>query len=254
MDPVDPEAFEVLTPLVQGQRRVLGDALVGTYLFGSAATGWFEPGVSDVDTVVVLRADPTDDQHVALEHLHADLVAELPSWDGRVESVYLSRRALVSSLRTRASAARISPGEPFHAITVDPRWVLDWYPLRTYGIALTGPPVHEVAPPISKRTYVAALRRDLLDPSWPEPRDRAGDRCYAILTMCRGLRTCLTGEHVSKREGARWAAALMPVHGRAIADAVAWRARPTEEDADRLSGDATRSLVLEVQRRLSDVA
>jgi hypothetical protein len=254
MDSLAPEARAVLALLVQGQRLVLGDELAGSYLFGSAATGWFEPGTSDVDTVAVLRSDPTPTQLARLGELHADIVRGLPGWDDRVEAVYLSRAALASSLRTSAPAARISPGEAFHPITVDPSWVLDWYPLRTVGLPLTGPPVREVAPSVSRPTYLAAVRRHLVDPAWLAPRDRVGDRSYAILTMCRGLRTCATGEHVSKREGAAWASSIMAAHAPLIADALAWRANPSDEDADRLPEEWTRSLILEVRRRVAGEA
>lgn len=255
VDALDPGARAVLTRLVAGQRRVLGEHLVGVYLFGSAATGWFEPGISDVDTVVVLRADPTDDELVDLGRLHADIVSEFPAWDGRVEAVYLSRRALASSLHGSEPAARISPGEPFHPITVDPGWVLDWYALRAQGVALDGPPVEEVAPTVSEQTYVSAVRQHLLDSRWLESRGRDGERCYAVLTMCRGLRTCTSGEHVSKRDGATWASAIMPEHADVIAGALAWRAqRPDAKDDGLVPADATRRLIVDVQRRIGEVA
>ena len=57
----DPEVRELLQRLTGGQEDVLGDDLLGSYVFGSVATGDFEAGISDVDTVTVLRADPTSD-------------------------------------------------------------------------------------------------------------------------------------------------------------------------------------------------
>ena len=113
----DADADSVLSLLVGGQRRVLGTDLVGSYLFGSAATGAFEPGVSDLDTVAVLQHDPTERQLARLRVLHASIVRAMPEWDGRVEAVYLSTHAL-TNFRTTSPAARISPGEPFHPIEV----------------------------------------------------------------------------------------------------------------------------------------
>ncbi len=164
MGTIDPDAVAVLSLLRDGQRRVLGADLVGSYLFGSAATGTFEPGSSDVDTIAVLRSDPTDTHLGSLRELHAGIVREMPDWDDRVEAVYLSTHALMN-FRTTSPAARISPGEPFHPIEVDGRWLIDWYQLRTVGIALYGPPATQVAPPIMEGEYVEAVRQHLLAPS-----------------------------------------------------------------------------------------
>jgi hypothetical protein len=243
----DADADSVLSLLVGGQRRVLATDLAGSYLFGSAATGAFEPGVSDLDTVALLRSDPTERQLARLRVLHASIVREMPEWDGRVEAVYVSTHAL-TNFRTTSPAARISPGEPFHPIEVDHRWLIDWYQLRAVGIALHGPPVAHVAPLITHGEYVEGVRQHLSDPEWRDATVTLGDRSYAILSMCRGLRTCRTGEHISKREGARWASQLMPEHAALIEDALAWRARPEDRPGScRMSQEATRRFISEVQ-------
>src|SRR5712691_7513272 len=107
---MDPDVGELLSRLVDGQRRALGESLVGAYLFGSVATGDFEPGVSDVDTVTVLWSDLETE---SLEKLHQDIVEEVPGWDDRVEVVYLSTHALDTFRSDVSTGARVSPGEPF---------------------------------------------------------------------------------------------------------------------------------------------
>jgi predicted nucleotidyltransferase len=106
----DPEVSELLRRLTQGQEDVLGDDLLGSYVFGSVASGDFEPGISDVDTVTVLRADPTPDQLTALGCLHEEIVEDVPGWEDRVEVVHLSSRALESFRTSSSPAARISRG------------------------------------------------------------------------------------------------------------------------------------------------
>lgn len=105
MPDVHPEAEEILDRLVEDQHALFGDDLVGTYLFGSAATGDFEPGVSDVDTVAVLRSDPTAQQLSDLDALHRAIVEDSSAWDDRVEAVYLSVAAL-SAFRARGGRPR----------------------------------------------------------------------------------------------------------------------------------------------------
>jgi hypothetical protein len=240
----------VLDRLVTGQRRVLGEDLVGSYLFGSAATGDFQPGVSDVDTIAVLRADPNAVQLHVVGRLHDEIAQEMPEWQGLIEAVYLSAHALQRFRSGVFPAARIAPGEPFHAIDVDDRWLIDWYQVRRVGITLTGPPASSVVPPIPQDEWARAVRRHLLE--WPED-DAAlegpGDLAYAIVSMCRGLRAVRSGEHVSKEEGARWASVAMPDHTDLIAAALSWRARPS--DGSVLGGparDETRRFISEVKR------
>jgi hypothetical protein len=247
----DPSVEELLTRLVRGQEHALGVQLLGTYLFGSAVTGDFDAGISDVDTVAVLRADPGSAQFTALERLHRDIVEETPEWEDRVEAVYLSARALSAFRTTSSPAARISPGEPFHAIEIDHRWLIDWYQLREVGVASSGPPAESLVPPVSHVEFVEAVRQLVL--AWPDPADElltSGDHAYAVLTMCRASRTWRTGEHVSKREAARWACETLPAHADLIRDALIWRAR--SRDRVQPDGEATREgtkrSVKEVQR------
>jgi hypothetical protein len=246
----DPSAEKLLARLADGQETALGADLLGSYVFGSVVTGDFDPGISDVDTVVVLRSDLTATQLAALERLYHDIVDEMPEWQDRIEVVYLSARSLMACRTGSSPAARISPGEPFHAIEVDHRWLIDWYQLREVGIALRGPPAASVVPVISRSEYVEAVRQHLL--TWPDPANEVlarGDHVYAILTMCRGLRTCRTGDHVSKREAARWACEELPEHAELIRDALVWRAQ--SRDGMGIDGtatrDATRRFVKDVQ-------
>jgi aminoglycoside adenylyltransferase-like protein/nucleotidyltransferase-like protein len=245
----------LLAMLVRGQREALGDTLVGSYLFGSVVTGDFEPGVSDVDTIAVLGADLSASERSSLHELHRDIVRQLPEWDDRVEVVYVSRAALEAFRTERSPAARISPGEPFHAIEVDDRWLIDWYQLREIGVPLLGPPAISVVPDISHDDYVEAVRRHVIEaPSWVDELRTQGAQAYAILTMCRGLRTSRTGEYVSKREAARWASDVIPAHASIIHDALFWRIQSRVGDASDgiATQHATRGLIEDVVQLVID--
>lgn len=249
----DREAAELLDRLVDGQRRVLGDGLVGSYLFGSLATGDFEPGISDVDSAAILRSDLNGEELAGLEHLHGRLEAESPGWRDRIEAVYLSSRALMTFRTESSPAARISPGEPFHSIRVDDRWLIDWYQLRTVGVPLHGPPPDTLVPPISLEEYVDAVREHVLADDWLDDAETQAEQAYIVLTMCRGLRTSRTGEHVSKREAAGWAAERMPEHAALIGDALVWRERSHTDTAvdGAATRDATARFVDDVQRAVA---
>lgn len=225
--------------LLEGQQRALA-----LYLFGSAATGTFESELSDVDTVAVLSTDLTEKNFSALTAMHDALIRVSPEWNDRVEVVYLSGRGLGSFREGSAPAARISPGEPFHRIEVDGRWVLDWYAVREWGLTLFGPPPATFIPAIPQREVVAAVREELR--RWPgriAGLSDGGAQAYAVLTVCRGWHLCRTSEHVSKREAAQWAASELPQFADLIQNAAAWRERsragafidvpPTRDDTRR---------------------
>lgn len=230
----DAAADALLSRLLDRLIRALGENLFAVYLFGSAATGNFEPGISDVDLAAILKRELAPSELTALDRLHRELVAETPEWDGRVEVVYVSSEGLRSFRDGTSAAARISPGEPLHAIVVDPTWLIDWYQLQEVGVTLFGPPATEVVPVISTREYVEAVRQHMLTFStWTGDLATLGNQAYAILTMCRGLRTVRTGEYVSKREAARWASEQLPEYAELIRTALLWREerRGAKDDA-----------------------
>jgi hypothetical protein len=238
----DAAADALLSRLLDDLIRSLGDNLFAVYLFGSAATGNFEPGISDVDLAAIVKDDLGPSELAALDRMHRELVAETPEWDGRVEVVYVSSEGLRTFRDGTSAAARISPGEPFHAILVDPTWLIDWYQLREIGVPLLGPLATEVVPVISKHEYVEAVRQHMLTFSrWTDDLATLGNQAYAILTMCRGLRTVRTGEYVSKREAARWASEQLPAHAELIQTALLWREerRGATDDATPTRAAAT---------------
>jgi hypothetical protein len=226
-----------LPPIVQTVRDAIvvttGRSLVGFYVYGSLATGSFEPSVSDVDLIAVL-AEPPDEPLVArLEAMHERLARANPEWDDRIEVDYVSREGLAHCRTRSATIARISPGEPLHLLEAGRDFLLDWYPARRDGISLIGPPIDAVIPEIPQAEYFDEVRAylagflDRLDDATP------GWRSYAVLTMCRGLYTLRSHERLSKRDAAMRARAEFPRWARVIDRAVAGRVAPRNDvDAD----------------------
>jgi hypothetical protein len=159
--------------------------------------------------------------------MHERLIKDAPAWYDRVEVDHLSATALANFRTGSWPAARISPGEPFHLIQIDHRSVTDWYHVLISGVTLYGPPPQHFIPPISHSEFVEAVRQQLLE--WP---DRLtddlgpGGRTYAVLTACRAMRVCRTGDYVSKKEAAGWAGEQLPEFRDLINAAVAQRYDP----------------------------
>ena len=191
---------------------ILGDDLVGLYLYGSSVTDSFDPGVSDIDVVAVTSPEVDALDLADLGRMQGAFMSRYPEWSDRLEIVYIGRATLGSFRTSPGSLAVISPGEPFHVR--DERvaeWLQNWYLVRETGICLYGADAAAVVPPIAWAEFVAATVRYA-----DELRNRSrlgaggGDLAYTILTMCRALRTVRTQTRGSKQEAAAWTRERMP--------------------------------------------
>src|SRR5512146_3030508 len=66
-----PDVNATLEALLTGVRGLLGDRFVAFYLYGSLASGHFDPGSSDIDFLVVTTADVAEEVASGLAELHA---------------------------------------------------------------------------------------------------------------------------------------------------------------------------------------
>jgi predicted nucleotidyltransferase len=205
-------AADFVAALVSEMRGVLGDDLVGLYLYGSSVSGGFDPGVSDIDLVAVTSPEVEALDLAGLERMQNALVSRHPDWHDRLEIVYVGRATLESFRTGAGSLAVISPGEPFHVR--DERaaeWLQNWYLVRETGVCLYGADAAAIVPPITWPEFADATVRYA-----DEMRSRSrlgasgGVFAYTILTTCRALRTVRTRTHGSKQEAAAWTRERMP--------------------------------------------
>jgi aminoglycoside adenylyltransferase-like protein/nucleotidyltransferase-like protein len=205
MDHDQPTPESVLETLVSGTRAVLGGDLVGIYLYGSAVSGGFDPGVSDLDLVAVTSAEVEEVDLAGLEQMQLDIVGRNPEWSDRLEIVYIGWTTLQSFRTSVGSLAVISPGEPFHVAGDVAEWLMNWYLVRETGVTLYGVAAADVIPPIARVEFVAAVVRYA---DWLRNRNYAdlgpGSLAYAVLSLCRALRTVRTGMPCSKQEAVAW--------------------------------------------------
>jgi hypothetical protein len=242
MPPIEPRIQQVLNELRAGIAGVLGEQLVGLYLYGSLTTGDFTEGVSDVDLLAATAADLTDEQLERLREMHAALVGRYPAWDDRIEVAYLSTLGLRTFRTERSPIGIISPGEPLHRLSAGSDWLMNWYLVRSGGVTLHGPPPETLIPPVSIGEYVEAVRahagsmRDAL-----RERRSIKEQSYAILTLSRALYTVRNGAYVSKQQAAAWAKQQLPAWSGLLDRALAWRSDPDpREDPDAVFPETSR--------------
>ena len=84
----------VLHVLLSGVQTILGNHFIGMYLYGSLASGDFDPGRSDIDFVVVTADELPDEMLPALEAMHARITASGLKWATKLEGSYIPRQAI----------------------------------------------------------------------------------------------------------------------------------------------------------------
>jgi len=178
-------------------RRVLGQAVSGVYVHGSAALGGWTP-TSDLDMLITSAANDRDWPTIGYQLLSN--FAPVPVVELSIVSV--------------AAAASPEPPWPFllhvnqdqgRVVTDDgrgdPDLLMHYLVARRGGIAVTGPSA-SVAFGAVPRTSVSVHLRDEL--AWAL---NEADQRYAVLNACRALAYFRDGLVLSKIDGGRWALA-----------------------------------------------
>lgn len=215
-----PELASVLGELVAGNEHELAEDLVGVYFVGSLATGGFDLD-SDVDFLVVMERELTDEVVLSLQGMHTRIhrIGCYPAQ--HLEGSYISRDVL-----NRPEAVHVQPlwyldngSTTFERSLHDNKWHVRWV-LRERGIALSGPDTRTLLDPVSAkalRAEVAEMMRCIADQFAADINgplsywtSRFG-QSYAVLTYCRMLHTLEIGTVRSKLAGMEWALeTLMP--------------------------------------------
>src|SRR5579885_3186614 len=201
------EVNALLEQFLAGLQKVLGEKLIGLYLYGSLVTGDFDPLCSDIDLLAALAADIDEGEFAALEKLHQQVIQQYREWEGRIEIAYLSERGLKTFRTDNTAIGIMGPGEPFHIIEAGKGWLMNWYVVREKGITLSGPPPASIISPIAKEEYLQGVREyaRVWKERIPDDVRARPSQAYAILTLCRAAYALKKGEITSKKQAALWA-------------------------------------------------
>ena len=228
----------ILQVLLSSVQTILGNHFIGLYLYGSLASGDFDPQRSDIDFVVVTAAEIPDELLPALKAMHERIAANGSKWAAELEGSYISRPALRRYDPTQARHPHLERGGSLSVEQHDSDWIIQCHILREHGVVLAGPAPHTLIDPVLPNELRQAVL-GILREWWATMLHDAsslrhlGYRAYAILTMCRALYTLEHGVIVSKSVAARWAQAALGERWAAlIAWALAW---PPDAQWDNLN-------------------
>jgi hypothetical protein len=209
-----PELASVLQRFVAGVQNALGSNFLGAYLVGSLATGDFDLD-SDVDFLVLTNAELSDAEVRSLQTTHVDIHAL-----GCYPAEHLEGSYTSTGLLNQTDLIGVEPfwfvdngSTSLERSIHDNRWHVRWI-LRERGITIIGPDPKTLLHPVPtgalrseafaaiqelKTRFVAEIDRPL---GWFNTRF---GQSFAVLTCCRMLYTCKSGDVQSKFSGVKWA-------------------------------------------------
>lgn len=194
-----------LMQIVDRLREQLQERLVGVYLFGSAAYGSYEPGISDLDVQAVVhdRLGDEERREIAARLSHQ----ALPCPARKLEFVCYAQPAINPATRHPRFELNFNSGAGLaDHLTLDPgeeasHWfLLDIALGRERGRSLFGPEPAAVFGAIPRLWQLEAIRDSL---EWH--RDHELSSANSVLNACRGWRYAVTDQLGSKSAGANWA-------------------------------------------------
>jgi hypothetical protein len=224
----------VLARLVAGAKERLGADYVGTYLQGSLATGDFD-NASDVDFLIVVERDPSEDLVERLHELHRALYAHPSHWGQHLEGSYVPRAALAELPPPRRELLYLDHGSTTFERSDHDHYLAVLWTLRERGVVLDGPDPKGLVPLVPSEALRAEVRATM--GSWaarifedPNEMTTRWYRAFAVLSYCRMAETLRTGKVHSKRQGAGWARTSMDPRWHGLIDnAEEERMRPLAE-------------------------
>jgi hypothetical protein len=235
-----PELNEVLRAFVESVQAILDYAFVAAWLQGSFAVGDFDRH-SDVDFIMVVEDELSDDQVQALQTTHARIYRLDSAWAQHLEGSYFPKEVLRRPSQPIKKLWYLDNGSQSlvrsdHCNTVVVRWTA-----REHGVVLAGPSPATLIDPIP----VAVLRQDIMATlqDWGQQilidSERFNNRFYQsfiVLSYCRMLHDFYTGSIGSKRAGAAWAKASLDPSWAGLIDRT-WEGRPNPAVSVRQPAD-----------------
>ena len=194
--------------LLDNVQVVLGDYFIGMYLYGSLASGDFDPGRSDIDPLVVTSEELPQNLISDLEVMHKRIYGSGSEWAKKMSGAYIPLDA-IRKYDPTGPACPLFNRDEFLVARPDIDWVIHRHILYTSGVVITGPPLQSIIDPVRPEQLQEAVLT-LLRNNWASLLHNtdiflgAGHQPFVVLTMCRALYTLEHGTVASKQHSAEW--------------------------------------------------
>jgi streptomycin 3"-adenylyltransferase len=228
----------ILQHIKTSYEAILGENLVGIYVHGSIAFGCFDPRVSDIDFLVIVKDTPSVSRKMQLLETLLALTPDCPK-KGLEMSVVSARHCRPFVYPTpyafhfsnaHLDRARRDPLEyctNFHGIDKD--LAAHITVTRAVGQVLCGKPIDDVFGEVPREHYLDSIRYDVEN----AVEDIRENPVYVILNLCRVTAYLREGLVLSKKSGGEWGLAHLPDRYQPILQS----ALTAYTAADRYDGD-----------------
>ena len=218
----------ILELLLIRVQAVLQGQFVGMYLYGSLASGDFNPYSSDVDFLVVTTHDLPAKTFTALAQMHTDIINSGLKFAPKLEGSYIPIHALRRFVPNDTPRPTLNEGK-FYWDSHGYDWVIQRHIIREQGVIVAGPDPKPMIDPVMPQELRQAIL-EILRGWWRPMLDdqsflqRSAYQVFAILSMCRIQHGLYFGTIVSKPVAAAWVQTELGEYWAGIIeDALQWR-------------------------------
>ncbi len=204
---------------------ILGEYMVGMYVYGSLALGDFDPATSDIDFIVVTDGGISVDTFIALDRMHAQFTASDSAWAPMIEAAYIPQQILDPAISTDRLYPQLEHDDSqLKWLPRETGWAFQAETLREYGLAVSGADPKMLMNPVKRRdlhqaAYVIAagwLEQSKSDPSWITWVTERSAQSFVVLTLCRFLFLLDQKRLASKPAAGRWGQTSLPEQYRGL--------------------------------------
>lgn len=248
----------ILDEIVNKSKQIFEDELVGIYLHGSMAMGCFNPEKSDIDLIIVIRNNITDNQKLKF----MDNVVEL-------NRIAPSKGIEVSIVKEEYCKKFIYP-TPFelHFSNAHLQWFIDkpidyvqkmngtdkdlaahFKIIKKYGIVLYGAEINEVFDDVPRKDYIDSILCDIEGAK----EEILEEPVYMILNLCRVAAFLKNDLIISKKQGGEWALQNISAQYKSlISNAIQSYSLGTEMNIDKMEAQKFADYMLQMIRDILD--
>jgi predicted nucleotidyltransferase len=196
-------------------QRLLGDNLLGLYLYGSLAQGGFQPARSDLDVLAVT----TQKIDLSIKRSILELLLRISRTPNPIDIYFLVKSDLFpfqqplpfdlhynERLRDTYQDALRNNSLQNDLNQHDPNLAIDLTILHKFGIPLAGKPISETLPSVPEPTF----RATLIAATRTASKERLQDLISFVLNACRTLAYLREGTLLSKDAAGSWGETHLP--------------------------------------------
>ncbi len=134
------EVDNILLNISNEIKVILGENLVGLYLFGSLTYGDFNPDSSDIDLVAITKKQLNHDELELIKQLHIKIGEHYQKWNERLECSYTPIDMLKSVLPPKEPRPYYGGGIFYDEAPYGNEWIINNYLLYQHGIPIIRTP------------------------------------------------------------------------------------------------------------------